>query len=218
MMAGESEWLVWQWVDSAFPAGGFAHSGGLEAAVQLGEVPDRASLEAFLQASLEQVGHASLPLVSAAHAAPERLPELDALCEAFTTNHVANRASRLQGRALLLVADRIFALPPLPDPSAVIGHLTPVFGSVTARLGLARETVQRLFLFWHLRGLVAAAVRLNRIGPLEAQSLQRRLATTGEAVRLRCGDLGLEDLAQTVPLQDLWQGLHDRLPMRLFQS
>ena len=26
------EWLVWQLVDSAFPAGGFAHSAGLEAA------------------------------------------------------------------------------------------------------------------------------------------------------------------------------------------
>jgi len=217
-LAGEAEWLVWQWVDSAFPAGGFAHSAGLEAAIQLGEVPDRARLEAFLQASLEQTGQSALPFVTAAHAAPEQLPEFDALSDAFISNHVANRASRLQGRALLLAADRIFDLAPPPDLAVVIGHLAPVFGSVTARLGLSRETVQRMFLFWHLRGLVAAAVRLNRVGPLEAQTWQRRLAASGEAVRLRCGELGLDDLAQTAPLQDLWQGLHDRLPMRLFQS
>lgn len=31
------EWLVWQLLDSGLPTGGFAHSCGLEAAMQLGE-------------------------------------------------------------------------------------------------------------------------------------------------------------------------------------
>lgn len=217
-MAPELEWLVWQWVDSAFPSGGFAHSAGLEAAVQIGEVSDRPSLERFFRTSLEQVGRAVLPLVRVAYEAPERILEWDEFCEAFTSNHVANRASRLQGRALLLAAERIFELPPLSSEPQFRGHLAPVFGAVTVQLGLPLETVQRLFLFWHLRGLVAAAVRLNRLGPLEAQGWQRRMAPLGESVRVRCGQLGLDDVAQTVPLQDLWQGLHDRLPMRLFQS
>ena len=33
-----SDWLTWQVVDSAFPTGAFAHSYGLEAAWQQGEV------------------------------------------------------------------------------------------------------------------------------------------------------------------------------------
>jgi hypothetical protein len=32
-----SDWLVWQLLDSGLPTGGFAHSCGLEAAMQLGE-------------------------------------------------------------------------------------------------------------------------------------------------------------------------------------
>lgn len=214
----QNDWLIWQWVDSAFPSGGFAHSSGLEAAVQAGEVRDRVSLECFLMASLEQVGHATLPLVTSAYQTPNRLTELDALCDAFTSNHVANRASRLQGRALLLAAERIFALPLPAVPPEFAGHLAPVFGLVTSRLEIGLEKAQRLFLFWHLRGMIAAAVRLNRVGPLEAQALQLRLAVEGEAVWLRCAHLDLDDLAQTAPLHDLWQGLQDRLPVRLFQS
>lgn len=35
--ASDSDWLVWQLLDSGLPTGGFAHSCGLEAAMQLGE-------------------------------------------------------------------------------------------------------------------------------------------------------------------------------------
>src|ERR1700759_5303623 len=86
------QWLLWQLSDSAFPTGGFAHSAGLEAAWQHGEVKNRGELASFVEASLHQVGRAALPFVLAAHAEPERLEEFDMLCDAFTTNHVANRA------------------------------------------------------------------------------------------------------------------------------
>ncbi len=216
---GERDWLVWQWVDSALPAGGFAHSSGLEAAVQLGQVRDRAALNTFVQASLEQAGHSLLPLVTAAHADPGRLVELDALYESFQRQHVANRASRLQGRALLITAKSVFGYQvPGEVPSDFAGHLPPVFGAVTGTVGLQPATAQRLFLFWQLRGTLAAAVRLNLLGPLEAQRWQHRLSRVGEAVRCRCGAIGVDDLAQTAPLLELWQGVHDQLPSRLFQS
>lgn len=32
-----SDWIIWQMLDSGLPTGGFAHSFGLEAAVQLGQ-------------------------------------------------------------------------------------------------------------------------------------------------------------------------------------
>jgi urease accessory protein len=75
-----------------------------------------------------------------------------------------------------------------------------------------------MFFFNHLRSVLAAAVRLNITGPMEAQILQHRLATKVETVLKTCGPLTLDDLAQTAPLLDVWQGAQDRLYSRLFQS
>jgi len=210
-----ADFLLWQLSDSALPTGGFAHSSGLEAAWQHGEVANRTELVSFVETSLVQLGRAMLPFISAAFDEPERLDEIDALCDAFTTNHVANRASRQQGRALLAVAKRAFQV---EMASPRFAHFPPVFGAALRRLGMPRETALRLFCFNHLRSLMAAAVRLNLIGPMEAQSLQHRLSTSAEAVRCRCETLTLEDIAQTSPLMDLWQGTQDRLYSRLFQS
>lgn len=74
------------------------------------------------------------------------------------------------------------------------------------------------FFFSHLRGLTAGAVRLNIVGPLEAQALQHRLALRAQEMLARCAHLGVEDLAQTAPLFEVWQGAQDRLYSRLFQS
>lgn len=215
----EHDWLVWQLVDSAFPTGGFAHSSGLEAAWQHGEIRGRDELLLFLQAGLDQLGHAVLPLVLAAFDGPENLPELDQFCDAFTSNHVANRASRAQGRAFLTATERIFKSEIINRKSEIeFAHFAPVFGACLRRLDLSRETTGRMFFFNHLRGLLAAAVRLNIVGPMEAQLLQHRLAPKAEMVLQKCQSLSLDDLAQTAPLLDLWQAAQDRLYSRLFQS
>jgi urease accessory protein len=215
-------WTVWQLADSAFPTGGFAHSGGLEAAWQHGEIQGRDDLHQYARTSVTQLGRTTLPLVTAAAADPGRLGELDRLCEAFTPNHVANRASRLQGQALLASADRIFTHPELrklrDSPSVPHGHFPPVFGVVMTLLGLDQQTVAQLFLFQHLRALLTAAVRLGIVGPMEGQALQLRLGPHAAGVLQRSFGIAVEDIAQTAPLMDLWQGSQDRLYSRLFQS
>jgi len=211
----DRDWLLWQLMDSAFPTGGFAHSAGLEAAWQHGEIRQRDQLFSFVEAGLLQLGHAALPLVTAAHADPEQLPALDRLCDAFTSNHVANRTSRLQGRAFLTAAQKIFEV---SVPESPFLHYAPVLGASLRALEVTSESSDRLFFFSHLRGVLAAAVRLNIVGPMEAQILQRRLAPAAEKVIADCLTLTLDDLAQTSPLLDLWQGAQDRLYSRLFQS
>ncbi|HAM72425.1 MAG TPA: urease accessory protein UreF [Verrucomicrobiales bacterium] len=217
--AGADPWLLWQLADSAFPTGGFAHSSGLEAALQSGGVRGRAGLEGWLQASLVQLTHAALPFVNAGYRGDPPLGEVDDLCEAFTTNHVANRASRAQGRALLQAARRIFpdlaAEPPTPPPHS---HQAPVFGAVMRGLGLPHTEALLLFTFAHVRGVVASAVRLNIIGPMEAQALQFRFGPRAREAADQGARLGLQDLAQTAPLLDLWHATHDRLHCRLFQT
>jgi urease accessory protein len=213
-------WLLWQLADSAFPTGGFAHSGGLEAAVQHGEVRFRSELASFIETSLGQLGNASLPFVTATHREPPRFAEFDRLSDAFISSHVANRVSRLQGRALLASTERIFglsALRPLQN-EATYGHYAPIFGAVTLALGLSLAEAAELFFFIHLRSLASSAIRLNLIGPLEAQSLQHRLAARANEILEHCRELTIDDVAQTAPLLELWQSTHDRLETRLFQS
>ena len=215
----ENNWLVWQLIDSAFPTGGFAHSSGLEAAWQHGEVRSRDELILFLDASLNQLGHAALPFATAAFDSPEQLEEFDSLCDAFTSNHVANRASRTQGRAFLMAVKRVFKIEILNPKSEIrFAHFAPVFGACLRRLDISREITARMFFFNHLRGVLAAAVRLNIVGPMEAQGLQQKLLPKTEIILNQCESLSLDEIAQTAPLLDLWQGAQDRLYSRLFQS
>jgi urease accessory protein len=216
-------WLVWQLADSAFPAGGFAHSFGLEAAWQQGEVTG-ASLPAFVGDAVAQAGQSGLPFVLSAHDDPTDLPAVDERCEAFLRNPVANRASRVQGRAWLGTVERAFparAVRELCDSIRSAGsprHFAPAFGATLRILDVDRRETSRLFIFGVARGTLSAAVRLGIVGTMDAQRMLSERSADLDRTIERCGDLTIEDAAQTAPLIDLWQASHDRLYSRLFQS
>jgi len=217
-----ADWLTWQVVDSAFPTGAFAHSWGLEAAWQHGEVDGPAALRRFLDASVHQAGHAALPLVNAAFDAPDDLEALDDIADAFLINAVANRASRVQGRTLAATAARVWPIPTLEAldlrVQTTCAHAAPVSGAVFKTLGLTRTSTQRVVLFGAARGVLSAAVRLGIVGSYEAQRMQQACAPWLDRVAVECADLTIADLAQTAPLIDILQAGHDRLYSRLFQS
>jgi len=223
-LCGENNWLLWQLADSAFPTGGFAHSGGLEAAWQHGEVRGGGALAEYLEAALAQLVHNAMPFAAAASRGERSFSEVDWWCDAFLSNHVANRASRAQGQCFLASAEKIFRTPRLSEFRTCAqnenwpGHFAPALGRVAALLNLNEPATARLFVFMQLRGWISAAVRLNLIGPLEGQTIQHQLAGAAEAVAARFGEVSTEDAAQTAPLLDVWQGTQDRLYSRLFQS
>jgi urease accessory protein len=216
--------ILWQLIDSGFPAGGFAHSAGLEAAVQHGLVAGETDLEAFARQSLGQAGRSALPLVTAAHKQAGRLKELDRLADVFLSNPIANRASRAQGRALLASALRVFpgdalaAVEQSVRRERLAPHYAPVFGAVLGAIDADVLDAQRAFLFMTVRSVTSAAVKLGLVGPYRSQEIQSRLAEHIDRVIERWEGLGPYDIAQTAPLIDLLQSTHDRLYSRLFQS
>lgn len=216
-------WLVWQLADSAFPAGGFAHSFGLEAACQQGEV-DAASLPAFVRDAIVQAGYSGLPFVHAAFDDPQSVGFVDERCHAYLRNPVASRASRIQGRAWLgtvarsFRTDEVWEIVALVRAHTAYRHFGPIFGATLNALNIDRSDAARLFLFGAARGTLSAAVRLGITGTTDAQRILSERSEDLDRTIRRCGDLGIDDAAQTAPLIDLWQASHDRLYSRLFQS
>jgi len=225
------DWTLWQIADSAFPTGGFAHSFGLEAAMQHGAV-DATTLAAFVRDALGQAGHGALPFVSAGHAAlgrassappPITLAEVDARCDAFLRNVVANRASRTQGRAWLATFERTFPKPAVHAfcagaRLAPARHYAPLVGAGLRAIDVSLDAAQRLFLFSVCRGTLSAAVRLGLAGTTGAQRLLAECAGDLDRTLMACRALTMDDAAQVAPLLDLYQSAHDRLYSRLFQS
>jgi urease accessory protein len=215
---------VLQLADAAFPAGGFAHSGGLEAAAQLGEIASVGDLGAFVDASIWQAGRQALPLLGAAHDEPERLAELDAMCDAMLVSHVANRASRSQGRAFVSTSVRVFddktvsTIDEACRARELRVHIGPAVGAVSRALGVARLDAMALHLHGSLRTILSAAVRLGLVGPHEAQRMTYERASLLDRILATCANIPPEAAAQPAPLLDLFGMAHDRFDVRLFTS
>jgi urease accessory protein len=195
----------------------------VEAAVQLGRVTGAASLAELVDEAVWSLATSALPFVAAALRQPSTLAVLDLRCDASLGNHVANRASRAQGRAWLRAATAAFggAVEPLAEEvrgRKLPGHLAPVFGAVLGSLGAGEEDARRLFLFQGARSAISAAVRLGVLGPLEAQGILAGAAASAERALAVTTGLAPEDAASGAPVLDLLQGHQDRLYSRLFQS
>lgn len=209
---------LWQLIDSALPTGFFAHSQGLESWAQAGGLPD-GGVAGFARAFIQQQRVAVLPFLRQAQEDDEAWYRADCEHGLTLTNHVAERASRAQGQALLLTAGESFDLTDLDGHRRRLrrrdgGHLAPAFGAVCRRLAIATDDAARAFLYTGLRDLLSAAVRLGSIGPGAAQRLQHRLGDELDPAPAEAPWPG----CQTHPLADLVQAGHDRLYSRLFSS
>ena len=178
--------------DSAFPSGAFAFSNGLEALVRDGRANGRDEVEALLR---DQIAPRWLEVdryyLSAAHEAAgdtETIDALDGDCEVTTTTPALRDASLAIGRSLLMSHTRMGT----PGTDAFRGriaagtgkgHAAVVQGALAHGAGLPRVYAEAGALHGQLAGYTSAAIRLGRIGALEAQGiLSRTIAHIGHCL------------------------------------
>jgi len=230
--------------DARFPAGGHAHSGGVEPAVTAGTVTGLASLEVFLRGRLGSAGLVAAGLAAAAcarvladpggeaaaggggnqrpvHCAgAEFWAELDAEADARTPAPAQRGASRRQGRALLRAARVAWpaaAWPPQPAP-----HHAIVLGAAAAAAGCPPAEAARIAAYQAVAGPISAAVRLLALDPMRAAAVGARLAADIEAAAEHAAASAagpLDDLPYpSAPALDLLAEAHIRAEARLFES
>jgi urease accessory protein len=229
-MTLEALLVLLQLGDGLFPAGGFAHSFGLETYAQEGRVRDREGLEAFVTAHLEGAagpGDAVAVALATRLAADGDLAAwyaLDARLDAMKTVPEFRAASRQMGRQTARVAtalgdDRVLAsIARSIDDGLVPGHHATVFGAAAGRLGAGAEAAAAAYLYSTAALLVGAGLRLLRLGQLDAQ---RVLAGARPRIARLAADAaraGVDDMWTFTPALELAGVRHASLEMRLFRS
>ncbi|KAL8208782.1 hypothetical protein R6Q57_008194 [Mikania cordata] len=222
------QWSKWQLIDSILPTGGFAHSFGLEAAMQAHIVSCPEDLQVYIIHTLENTGSLLLPFVYSATMSPgfQTFQQLNMVLDATLTNEVSRKASVSQGSALMRVSSSIFSEIPslkmmrntcLSNGDACFHHAT-VFGLICGLVGLDSETCQRAYMFVTMRDIISAATRLNLVGPLGAAVLQHQISFVAEELLTKWKNRDVDEACQTSPLLDTVQGCHSYLFSRLFCS
>jgi urease accessory protein len=224
----ESLLALLQFSDGLFPAGGFAHSFGLETYAQAGVVRDGAGLGAFLVGLLEgSAGPAdAVAVVHASRLAGgddlSGVCGLDALLDAMKLVPEQRAASRQMGRQTLRVGvalghDPLVAgLTRAVEDGVTPGHHAVAFGVVTGRAGVDAGAAAAAFLHATAALLINAGLRLLPVGQLEGQRL---LASVRPRIaRLARQALDADGPWSFTPGLEVAGILHATLPVRLFRS
>jgi len=204
--------------DGRLPAGGHAHSGGLEAAVAARRVHDVSTLEEFLRGRLFTAGFVASAFAAAACLDPSRAPTLDEGLDARTASPALRRASRAQGRSLLRAGRSLWSV----SCGLTAPHHAVALGVVAGAAGLDPEQAATVAAYTCISGPSTAAVRVLGLDPYPVHALLARLAPAVDETAARATARAGEPVdalpALSSPLLDISAEQHASWEVRLFAS
>ena len=212
--------------DGRLPAGGYAHSGGLEPSVLAGRVQDLPTLESFLigragTAGLVAAGFAAAAAGAITDGDEVRLEALDSELDARMPSPAQRATSRQLGRQMLRALESVAPHGSLPHLGSR-PHLPLVVGGACAAFLLGRLDAALAALHDSVAGPAAAAVRLLSLDPFGVHAVLARLAPVLDALAEQAVEHASgapEDLpAAAAPLLDICAEQHAMRTRRLFAS
>jgi urease accessory protein len=216
--------------DGRLPAGGHAHSGGLEAAAALEGVRDPTTLESFLRGRAATAGMVAGAFAAASCAAFEHrgvsnLVQLDTELNARIPSPTLRAVSRRLGRNMLRTGRAIWPHPGLDDVAADLDrspHHPVALGAVAAAAGLSPDEVAAAAMHDAVAGPATAAVRLLGLDPLAVHAILGKLGAELDALAANaaamCDRPAPQLPAFSSPVLDLLSEAHATWEVRLFAS
>lgn len=209
--------------DARLPAGGHAHSSGLEPALLAGLSPAEVRGFLFARARTTTLVDAATSVV-ARHAAlaGTSLAEVERAWAARTPSGAMRQAARDLGRGLLRLARRVWpqsgplaSLAPAGAPPRPI-----VLGAVAAAAGLDAETLVRLAVYDDMACAVAALLKLEPGDPGDGVALVLDACGSVEGSISELASLASPDQipAASAPQAEAWAESHALTNRRLFRA
>jgi urease accessory protein len=206
--------------DSRTPTGGYAHSGGLEAALEDGLAPE--AIPGFMEARLRTVGFVDAAFAAAgarADGAPQ-LAHLEREWSARTPAPALRHAAQALGRALLRLCQAVGLGGPGLSAWAIGSPNVPrciVLGAAMGGAGGDPEDAARLSLYDDAAMVCSAAPKLISIDALTTTAwLAARASLISRLARAAANADGLPSTA--TPGLDRLAERHTTAPRRLFAS
>jgi urease accessory protein len=227
IMSTETLYRLMTWLSPAYPVGAFSYSGGIEYAVEAGDITDAASLQAWLATILAHgSGGSDAVLFAHAHRAIEAgddkaLHEVAELAAAFVSSRERHLETTAQGRAFVEATRAAWPCEALDRLAAVWDGAVayPAAVAVTcAGHNIALESALPAYLQAVAANLVSAGVRLIPLGQTDGQrvlaALEPVIATTAQ----RALDPALADIGSATFRADIAGMRHETQYTRLFRS
>ncbi len=212
------------WLSPAYPVGAFSYSGGLEWAVEAGDITDAASLADWLAVMIRDgSGFCDAVFFVHAHRAADdaALTAVAALAAAFTPSRERFLETTAQGRAFFETTRAAWGCAALDRLAAAWGGplAYPVAVAVaSAGHGIALEPALAAFLQAVASNLVSAGMRLIPLGQTDGQRVLAALEPLIASCAQRALACPLDEVGSAAFRVDISSMRHETQYTRLFRS